>query len=490
MVDVSFPVANVAATSIKVRISVTGCAQVASVTLTDRDQPITIPAFVSNPLEFELNKDQISFREGVRAKLLLKAKATCGDGTSGESIPVGGTFFPVAQVISPPSTGSAAAAVADVFYVDEGVFYGCLRLTNGTRAIARTDASGALIATVANPYFQCRAGGAGVQYTGRTGTSWAWVFDPEQGAFAYDTQLNRGDVHLTRFSSSGYPGFAPGLTNRALTLREDGYYIQLWRPEKETADGFNGVWDHEATGFFEGYLASFQSWLGAPRAIDGATPTYFFSSFFSVRGADENVTAVWALADVGSGVPGFAEYVHFKATPPARTSAFNEAATKIYYAQAVDAGTTRIVSCTARAANCTPATSVTLPAVIGSLAVHANDTRLIAVSSRQLWILDAATLQVLNPSGQPLLTTGALEWKYLDFGPGEQLVLMSGPTASTLPTEVAVYESATAGELYRFESPADSLYLAFDAGGQPWMRHGSQLLKLLTTAEYKALKAR
>lgn len=495
-VDLTFVESNVAGLSTKVRVSVVGCASVASVTLTDRDQPIAIPAFAANPLEVELTRANVSFREGIGARLLLKARATCADGTAGESIPVGGSFFPVAQVSSPSTTGTAAAAAPDVFYVEEpgGAarnFFGCMRMTNGTRAIAKTDAAGALLGTVANPPFACRAGGPGVQFTGRVGPSWHWFFDPDQGAFPFSSALGSTPaIPGTIRANVGYPAFAGGLADAALSLRGDGSYLQLWRPGGARLDP---VWDQDGSTAFAGVFASFQRWLGPARAVGGASRTYFIPAFFTVRGADENVTAVWRLQESTTtpAVPTVSEFVHFRTTPQARAAAFNARATRVYYAQAPTADSTRIVSCDAAATGCTGRReSAVLPAAITTVAAYGGDTRLLALAQRQAWILDATTLAVLTPGGGPLLTTGPLEWKYVDFGPGEQLFLMSGPVASPLPTEVAAYESASSGELYRFESPADTVFLALDSTGQAWMRHGSQLLKLLTWTEYKQLRAR
>ncbi|HLM43725.1 MAG TPA: hypothetical protein VK458_07645, partial [Myxococcaceae bacterium] len=181
-------------TSFKLGITVSGCEQVRSLELLDDNTLLKQVTYTTNPTPVELAMNEFRYTRGIATPLALSARVTCADGRTNVSQGQVATFFPVAEAISPLGTNDQV--VPDYFIADGSganvTFIGCVRESNGS-GLYKVTKNPADKETRVSMEIPCTAQ---TVITDRkpAGTGWRWVWTPNQGLFAIDSQFRAGPV--------------------------------------------------------------------------------------------------------------------------------------------------------------------------------------------------------------------------------------------------------------------------------------------------------
>jgi hypothetical protein len=469
---------SVVAPSLKLTLSVSGCEQVKSLTLHDREDLLKTVTYTTNPTPVELAMNEVRYTRGIAANLSLTARVTCADGRTNTSQAQAAKFFPVAEVIEPPTVDTQ---VVTDYFVAEGsgtgaVFIGCAKTAAGSRMYRVTRANPQKADYVDMPI----ACSPATTITERTATGQRWVWTPRTGAFLIDSNLNitaiRREITLLQLF------VAPD--GDALIFTPTGYM----RISRTTG---NNLWPEPPVWSF------FPDLIAAPvfrNANTVAIPVQDVNS--------EGSTDVWVgVLDWTQGQwTSFHIIDSFPSIPPV---ALDPTGTSLYVATRLpNNGGAFIRKCatdgTVDQGRCLNSanrlwTSVDMEGNTALLLPVSGGSRLAVIGAAHLWFLDAATGRVLNKDNKALSPEGALVARIALPAPNNVFYLFNGayPTDSQplpFPQEIIATDGPEKGELYRYTVPGNSMTGALDDSGMLWLRVGRKLVKTLPPSQYRQVR--
>jgi hypothetical protein len=490
--SLTVPKPNTAGQKLTVQVSATGCDQIQSLSIYDRDDflksvPYSGPGFV--PVDLAVN--EIKYTRGLAANLSLKARVVCTDGRQNDSQPQPATFFPAAEVVEAPL---GSQLVPDNF-VTEGVlpiitFLGCGNAEGGIPKLYNVNKNGGVLKSINMP-FLCTSGTVITPKHPSTGKRWVWT--PNAGAMAVDANLN-----ITARVSIGLDLLSVGADGDAIIsdLGGGGSPSQVARINHQTGAI---KWSYSPHGFV---IAS-----PVPRADD-----VMVASITTESAPSGQAYILVSRVDNGRQNPatGGLELGNFimkqvasdditpSSAPP---TAFSPDGNLLYISFTGLGGITQIFACSTQAAGCDGAAQrwanpPTLNAPIGAMVPYAAGTKLAAIAAQKVWFLDASTGAVLNKGGEPLLPEGGLVVLQVQSGAppfAQAFYFLTGPAPQAnlpapQPLEIVATDDPAKGELYRYQVAAGSLSVAMDDSGTLWMRVGGDLVRPLTPAEYRQVR--
>ncbi|WNG46426.1 hypothetical protein F0U60_21620 [Archangium minus] len=478
---------NTVGKSVKLSLSVSGCAQVQSLEVLDNNEVVKRVSYGSTPTLVELGVNELRFTRGISASLSLTARVTCDDGRANVSQAQSATFFPVEEVVEPQEANSQV--VTDYFVVEgsgaNAAFIGCGR--EGNKSILyRVKKSDPLHPDALEMPFPCDVT---TTITDRkpAGTGWRWVWTRDKGAFAIapDFKGYTGQIDKrVEFVTVGPDGDA--------LLYEPGSIVR-WTPAGKQK------WISQAFSVDGGEL------LAEPLVRPGSleTTTFVVPLLGDFR-TGNNIIRVGVLKYLDGVLQNVQDIESVPANDLVPPVAFDPAGTVFYLAtQGEKAANVR--ACKIGGTDLCRAGSGTrlwmtddLPGIMAGLVSYDNGTRLAAISTNRTWLLDvksgsASEGKPVNKDQQPLTTNGALITRYAQQGSGSYsssfyLLNSAVPTTNNpmpYPVEIVATDAAEKGELYRYQVPGGSLFGAVDDAGELWLRIGPRLVKPFSPTWYR-----
>jgi len=471
-------------TSFKLGITVSGCEQVRSLELLDDNTLLKQVTYTTNPTPVELAMNEFRYTRGIATPLALSARVTCADGRTNVSQGQVATFFPVAEAISPLGTNDQV--VPDYFIADGSganvTFIGCVRESNGS-GLYKVTKNPADKETRVSMEIPCTAQ---TVITDRkpAGTGWRWVWTPNQGLFAIDSQFRAGPVFRLAVDRVT-------VTPEGDALAYDDTLRRMWRISR-TATTNTALWVNDKTGpiFGEMVFTGNGTTAVVPLGIGfGESST---SGQIQVRTLDY-ATGQWlgepSIVDTLSNInPG--------AVPPV---AFNASGTQLFITVQTGTGA-NVKACAINGgtqgcdgANLKWRTAAPLQGAMVALVPYANGSRVAAVAAYHTWFLDAATGQVVNKGGLSISPTGALVPRQVLVGAASVFYLFNSALPQPqvpvpAPVEIVATDLAERGELYRYVIPGSSLSGSTDDAGTLWLRVGRKLVRPLTAEQYRQVR--
>lgn len=484
------PKPNTAGSKLTVTVSATGCDQIQSLSIYDRDDFIKTVAYSgSGTVSVDLASNEIKYTRGIAANLSLHAKVVCTDGRQNDSQPQAATFFPAAEVVE---ADSGTQLVPDNF-VTEGTlpvinFLGCGNAEGGLPKLFFVNKFGVPQKNPVSMPFLCTLGTVITPRHPSSGKRWVWT--PDAGAMAIDANL----------AISGRVRSALDI----LSVGPDGDAVIY---EYETGsvsriDHTTGAVKWSTT--VHGFLIS----APVPRGDD-----VLLASITTDGAPAGKASIIVSRIDYGNQNPalGGTELSNFlmsqvpsedlnpTSAPPV---AFSVDGRVLYMAFAAAGNTTQVVACSTETSGCEGAAQRwEAPLLLGSvttLVPYAAGTRIAAIAPQKVWFLDSSSGTVVNKGGAaaPLIPEGGLVVLQVQSGAppyAQAFYILTGPAPQpNLPTpqplEIVATDDPTKGELYRYQINAGSISVAMDDSGTLWMRRGGDLVRPLSPAEYRQVR--
>jgi len=470
---------NTVAPSLKLTVSVSGCDQVKSLTLHDREDLLKTVTYTTNPTPVELAMNEVRYTRGIAANLSLTARVTCTDGRTNTSQAQAAKFFPVAEVIEPPTVDTQ---VVTDYFVAEGsgtgaVFIGCAQDAVGRSRMYRVTRANPQNTVSVDMPIPCSPA---TTITERTATGQRWVWTPRRGAFLMDSNLN---ITATRRETTMLQLFvAPD--GDALIFTPTGYM----RISRTTG---NNLWPEPPVWNF------FPDLIAAPVFRNGNTVAIPVQESNTEGGHD-----IWVgVLDWTKGQ--WSSFHLIDTTPTIPPVALDPTGMSLYVATLIpNNGGAFIRKCAAdstvdggRCLNSTNRlwTSVDLAGQMALLLPVSGGSRLAAIGAGHLWFLDASTGRVLNKDNMALSPEGALVARIVLPAPNNVFYQFNAayPTDSQPlppPQELIATDGPEKGELYRYQVPGTSVSGALDDSGTLWLRVGRKLVKTLSPSQYRQVR--
>lgn len=488
------PESNVVGLSFKVRVNVTGCEKVEQLQLEQNGKVFKTANFRGQNTEIEVVPGDIATfygALGIAADLTLRARAICGDGRENRSSPVGIKFFPVASVVPPPDMQSII--LPDSFVAEGGVagapvnFIGCANTTAGL-SLVRLNQAGEINGINQTLPFGCDYYAT---ITEKLAGGLRWLYQPGQGAFAFDQMMNvTGGILGDTFGM-----FAAGPDGDALIWdSQAGTAPALTKVKRNmgTAMGPNIAWVSNVPGIVNGQpafdlstgLALVPSWRVPFASMEG-TQTIQYVNYMT--GA---VTGQLAIVTQRFGM--------FEPQNPPQV-AFSPDGRTIYVAVPVQGNDLQsaVIACGTQGggAGCTPRwRSPNLEGLVRYLIPFAGGTKVAAISDNKVWFLDESSTtgagQLLGPGGVPTPLSGQLQVSGAQAGLGSDFYLLGG---APFATEIIAFDSPANGEVWRYSfeggnTAQNAITMAIDDSGTAWLRIGLNQVKPLSLTEYRNVR--
>jgi hypothetical protein len=467
------------ATSLKFTVSVSGCDQVKSLTIHDREEQLKAVTYTTHPTPVELAMNEVRYTRGIAANLSLSARVTCSDGRTNTSQAQAAKFFPVAEVIEPPT---ADTQVVTDYFVAEGsgtgaAFIGCTQDATGRSRLYRVTRANPQNAQSVDMPLPCTLA---TTITERTATGQRWVWTPDSGAFLLDSNLNI--TALVRQAGLEQLFVAPD--GDALIYTPVGFQ----RLSRTTG---NYVWPKVPTTDFLPLLIATPVFRNANTV---AIPVKRVSS------GDPSDIMVAVLDWTQGTWTSFHLIDSYMSIPPV---ALDPAGTALYVTTYLPNGAGAYVrKCatdgTVDEGRCLNSanrlwTSVDLEGAMALLLPVSGGSRLAAIGAGHLWFLDAATGRVLNKDTKALSPEGSLVARIVLPAPNNVFYQFNSahPTDSQPlppPQEILATDGPEKGELYRYQVPGNSLSGALDDTGTLWLRIGRKLVRTLSPGQYRQVR--
>ncbi|WP_224245675.1 hypothetical protein [Hyalangium gracile] len=486
------PRPNTAGQKLTVQVSATGCDQIHSLSIYDRDDFLkSVPYSGPGVVSVDLAINEIKYTRGIAANLSLRARVVCTDGRQNDSQPQAAVFFPAEEVIEAPQ---GVQLVPDNF-VTEGVqpfstFLGCGNAEGGLPRLYHVNKNGGVLKSINMP-FLCTNGTVITPKHPTTGKRWVWT--PNAGAMAVDANLTisgritvpldllsvgpDGDALIYDLGSGGLPSQVARINHQTggtrWSVAPHGFLIAAPHPRTDDV-----------------MLASITT-SGAPtgRAFIVVTRVDYGRANPATGGVELSNFLMKEVASDG---------IAPSTAPPV---AFNTDGTRLYMSFTGIGGITQIFSCATQANGCEGALQAwaeppTLNSQIVSLVPYAAGSRIAAIAPQKVWILDSSTGAVTNKGGEPIIPTGGHVVLQIQTGaPPFPLAfyLLAGPPPqqdlpAPQPLEIVATEDASKGELYRYQVNAGSLSVAMDDNGTLWMRQIGDLVRPLPLDRYRQVR--
>jgi hypothetical protein len=503
LVTLTVPEPNVAGFSLRLQLSVTGCDSVSKLEVYDGTELLKAVSYTGDPTPVVLGRSELRYARGIPARPSLIAKATCADGREGTSQSQPAVFFPVAFVQDPPNANSQ---VVTDFFVADGrgdavAFIGCGVDGTGRSWLYRVNSRGEVLKNKAMP-FPCTPW---TQITERhpvTGKRWVWT--PNQGAAAFDEQLEISGRTTT--DNNGVDLLAVG---------PDGDAV-MWDERRDATPSSMRRLGH-ATAFEE-------KWKMESTSVNAANRMYgIVVAEPRIRNNAQMVVPMWGLVsgepkarvlvgelDYARGVWSNIYQIEERPAPnnylpmPGPAVAFDPTGNLLFVARQVGS-VYYVAACAATSSDyngrCENINNVRnqrwitvdLPDPIVLLLPYAGGSRLAAIGPRRTWFINALDGQIISKSNQPLATSGTLVTAQVYAGKGSDFYMLNAPPATgtnrPYSVEILATDAAEQGELFRYEAGGGgSLSAAMDDDGRLWMRVGRKLVRPLPLSDYRAAR--
>lgn len=476
--------------SLKLSLSTSGCDKVQKLELFDGDALLKTVTYTGSPTAVELQINEVRYSLGIAANLSLTARVTCADGRTNVSQAQPATFLPVAEVIEPPS---ATDQVVPDYFIAEGsgestVFYGCGKI--GARSFFyRIKKSNPNAFDSLEMPFACDETTL-VTERKPTGSGWRWVWTPNKGAIAVDTNFKITADSLD--IDGAFTVYELWITPDGGALISDGTSLQrlsnagklLWRSQNDT--GSPGAEIFTAPVVRTGGTAANTIAVARQEFSSGATITNVRVSVF--RYDDGTFQQTYNVASIPTNQPVY--------------GVLDATGAVLYLSLQGDTSVAIQACAVGQTALCKAGSATRLwisDDIKGSLVAmvpYNNGSRMGIITPNSYWFLDIKTDsptrgKTLNKDQKPLVSTGSLVARYAQPGLNDSsFYLFTGAASSSsnpnpAPVEIVATDSAEQGLLYRYQTPGASLYGAVDDSGAFWLRVGRKLFKPLTPAQYR-----
>ncbi|MFL5350482.1 MAG: hypothetical protein ACJ8AT_37400 [Hyalangium sp.] len=484
------PKPNTAGQKLTVQVSATGCDQIQSLSIYDRDTFLkSVPYSGPGIVPVDLAANEIKYTNGIAAQLSLKARVVCTDGRQNDSQPQPATFFPAAEVVEAPSGGQL---VPDNF-VTEGTlpyiyFIGCGNAEGGIPKLFKVDKNGRSQVDPVNMPFLCTSGTVITPKNPVSGKRWVWT--PGAGAMAIDSNLKitaqvdipldllavgqDGDAVISDLGSGGSPSQVARISHVDGSIKWSypprGFVINTPLPRVDDVMVATITTDSAPTGKANIVVSRVDYGRQNP-ATGGIELGNYIMKTVASNGVLPN------------------------SAPP---NAFSPDGNQLYLSFTGVGNITQIFACSTQAAGCSGtsqrwATPPTLNAPLAAMVPYAAGTKLAAIAVQKVWFLDASTGAVLNKGGEPLIPEGGLVVLQVQSGAppyAQAFYFLTGPAPrenlpAPQPLEIVATDDPAKGELYRYQINAGSLSAAMDDSGTLWLRVGGDLVRPLSPPEYR-----
>ena len=488
----SVPKPNTAGQKLTVMVSATGCDQIQSLSVYDRDDFLKTVAYAGTgqvPVDLAIN--EIKYTRGIAAQLSLRAHVVCTDGRQNDSQPQAATFFPAAEVVSAPTNSQL---LPDYFVTDGALplinFLGCGNdPTQGNASfLYLLNTNGGVLQSLRMP-FPCTAATIITPKHPTTGKRWVWT--PNAGAISIDSNLK---VSASSLASSPLD---------MLTVGPDGDAVIY-----DTGVGVERI-DHQTGAVKWRYIPLGSAIIPPnPRGDDVVV-----ASVTTTGAPTGQSNIIVARVDYGRQNPNTggvelgttilgqlaSDDITAANAPP---SAFSPDGNLLYLALPVGSTTyTNILACPTQTPGCNGSHQrwsepVGLNASIVALVPYAAGSRVAAIARQQAWFLDGSNGSILNKNSEPLSTNSGLVVLQVQSGappfPQAFYLLTGAAPQENLPPpqplEIIATDDPAKGELYRYQVNAGSLSVAMDDSGTLWMRAVGDVVRPLTPAQYRQVK--
>jgi len=493
-VALTVPESNVAGTSLKVIVNVTGCDTVSTLNLLDRNTFLKTFTYGGKDTTLELQAADIPYKTvGLSASLALVAEAVCADGRTNKSQPQPAVFFPVTRVLDDPQRGQ----VFNFPLVVEGTgnnvaFIGCSGPTVGVHTLHRQPVTGTA-QTVQMPTF-CTAETV-ITPPASDGTRWVWT--PGASAFAVDSSF--------QITSRSPPDLAIGTLTvmdggDALIRSPGGVRISRLSRRASSPGGIGA----EAWSYVTVLVGSP---LAPPKVRGGRV---LVASHYPLL--DGRAQIVVEEVDAGDSNPATGgtrlnQYVirdlrSDSSSPAVPAGAFSGDGSLLYlgfYPVATDRS--QVVACAADANDCAGDnsrwSSVPLEGPLKQLVPYANGSRIAAIGTQRVWLLSSADGTIRTKDSASVDANGALHVLHAIPArpPSTDIFFLSGPArpeggAATVPLEIFGVDQTSSGEgreVFRYQVPV-SMGAAVDGESRLWLRTGQKLLQALPISQYRSAR--
>ncbi|MFN0062531.1 MAG: hypothetical protein ACKVPX_08425 [Myxococcaceae bacterium] len=504
-VVVLVPDTNVVGTQLGVNVQVSNCSDIQSAGLYHDTRLLQTLTFNGASASVTLSASDIPFATaGLAAELALVARVTCGNGRQGQSAITGATFLPVAQTYS-PTNGERIAPL--VFYAESSgpstTFVGCEILEDGTQRLVRRNLSGVRIAYMNTSQVYCTT----ATRFGPLQNGVRWMVTPQVGALAFNQQLE-ATVIARHFDGSSFGTLIVPPPRAHFTVASNGDLIIYQVPgvvaSARTLYRVRPICIAPTCTDPVVWATTPQLGSASPLVVQLQGDPVIAGGSLLVPGATDDMSNSRLLVltmelDVSTG-----QRLNFGVQgsipkgpgdnpqpPPMTVSADG---LRVFLRDLNPPGpfgqTSLVRAFETLADEVQVWQSDDFAAVIDHVTPFANGTRLAAVAANRTWFLDANTGNVLNPT-TPATASGGSLTLYEIPGPNSELYMLSVPNGGvvgTPATELIAVQSAETGVFLQYKAGADTTWIAWDDGGQLWLRSGADVARPLTTSQYVALK--
>lgn len=503
---------NVFGTEVKGTVNVSGCSTVAQVLLFHQDRQLLEVPFTSTPTQWTLPAGAFAnlySQLGFATSLTLRARATCSDGRTNTSTPIGVRFFPIAQKFTGPG---GEQLVPDNFLAEGGLggsqntFLGCVRVGTGGTSIARVDTTGQLLALVdpmAMP-FNCSLA---TQITDLSPTSgYRWVIEPGAGAFALCMSQSCGN-------------FSVGKVLRSQKAKKIGVsrggIAAVWIDETSTTNRINKLYPGgNDTSNDVAINFGFPVILNADPLVDdsGGQAIWVSRWEFDIGTKIANIVPYRFDLTTGALTNGNAACMNFPCVllqqqypldvtsepimPEGFFSATGDTFTIPLLSYATDNSLqTTVVSCATAFGNCQGTSrrwsSPTFSGMLRLVLPFSANNIYAAIGPFHVYFLNAQTGVVVNLGERPIQPSGSNLVVGVQPGGGADFYVLTGPDfPGAFANEIIAVDTPAQGELWRVnygsgESPNTAMTIAIDSSNAVWLRAGVDLIKPLPNNEYR-----
>jgi hypothetical protein len=313
------------------------------------------------------------------------------------------------------------------------------------------------------------------------GTGWRWVWTPGKGAFAIDPSFSK--ALAVNYTPVTFVTVAPD--GNAFIGQDRS--IQFWSPAGKEVwlnDNFGADGDIIGEPFVR---PDHKSFVVPLLGTFGTGTVYLKVSVLNY--ADGTATQTYDIEQLATG-----QEIQV---------AFDVTGTVLYLSTQGTAAANVRACVIGKTSLCRPGTDAwlwttnDLQGALTALVPYNNGTRLAAISTNRIWMLDVKNAQpgsvpLVNKDQQPFATSGSLVSRFVQPGLGNSSVFYmfnsAAPTGTNLlpyPVELIATDAAEKGELYRYQVTGGSVYGTLDDAGTLWLRIGPRLVKPFAPAWYR-----
>jgi hypothetical protein len=499
---------NVIGSSVKGKVNVSGCKNVAQVQLLQGDSFLSDLNYTKSPTDFELAPGLFSAlysRLGIAASLTLKAKVVCDDGRTNNSQPVGVKFFPIANRFT-EATGQQI--VPDNFVAEGGLggsantFLGCVGTSTGT-TIARVDRTGQVLNYIQSMPFPCSLATQISDLSTVTGTR--WVLEPGAGAFAIKNSTLEIQKELRDAKTSR---MGVGVRGSAVIWIDESGRSRVHKLDPVTS----AINDWTYPSDFITPVRLYGIMNSTPVIDDGAGAVWISEWRFDMGSRTASIIPfklnlyTGALLNGQAQLQGSPASIHNLTYPQDITSqpivpegVFNaDGSFFTLPAIALNAQTTTVLSCSTGLGLCEGTarrwSSTQFPGILRAIVPYSQGNILAVIGPYSVWFLSAQLGTVMNLGEVPIVPTGSLLVVGVQPGLGTDFYVLTGPDLgagnASFAMEIIGIDSPGAGELWRLEygsgeSSGNAMWIGIDDAQAVWIRAGTDLIKPLSNSEYR-----